>query len=205
MVNIIIYTFIYCFSFFTLEVLKRKNILSVNSTRRLIHIGAAIIAYTFPNYLSLEQALIMCFIVLLMMVFSRYKSVLSHIHKVSRKTWGEIFYPLGMMIATFVFLPNSVGNFRIIILILGISDLLANIIGTNWGVHSFIVFNCKKSLEGLIAFFLSAFVILIIFQVSPITAIFISLISSTAEFFSPYGSDNLTVPVIVSILLIFFK
>jgi dolichol kinase len=204
MVKILIYTFIYCFSFFSLEVLKRKQILSSDSTRRIIHIGAAIIAYTFPFYLSLQQVLIICFILLGIMIFSRYKSLLSHIHKVDRKTWGEIFYPLGIMIAAISFLPNDIASFRIVILILGVSDLLANIIGTHLGSHSFEVFKCKKTIEGSFAFFVSTLIILLIFQINPLVAVFISMIATFAEFFSPYGSDNLIVPIIVSVLLILF-
>lgn len=204
MVKILIYTFIYCFSFFSLEFLKRKQILSCNSTRRIIHIGAAIIAYTFPLYLSLQQVLTICFILLGIMVFSRYKSLLSHIHKVDRKTWGEIFYPLGIMITAISFLPNDIASFRIVILILGVSDLLANIIGTHLGSHSFEVFKCKKTVEGSVAFFVSTLIILLIFQINPLVAVFISMIATFTEFFSPYGSDNLIVPIIVSVLLILF-
>lgn len=205
MVNILIYTFIYCFSFFSLEVLKRKNILSVNSTRRTIHLGAAIIACTFPMYLSLPQVLILSFILLGIMILSKYHSLLSHIHKVDRKSWGEIFYPLGIMISAISFLPSDIDGFRIVILILGVSDLLANIIGTHLGSHSFEVFKCRKTLEGSIAFFVSTLVILLVFQISPLIAVFIAVIATLTEFFSPYGSDNLTVPIIVSALLIFLK
>lgn len=204
MVKILIYTFIYCLSFLLLEILKRKQILSSDSTRRIIHVGAAIIAFTFPFYLSLQQVLIICFILLGIMIFSRYKSLLSHIHKVDRKTWGEIFYPLGIMIVAISFLPDNIASFRIVILILGVSDLLANIIGTHLGFHSFEVFKCRKTTEGSIAFFISTLIILLIFQINPLIAICISLIASFAEFFSPYGSDNLIVPIIVSVLLILF-
>ena len=138
------------------------------------------------------------------MIFSKYISLLSHIHKVDRKTWGEIFYPLGIMIAAISFLPNAIASFRIVVLILGVSDLLANIIGTHLGSHSFEVFKCRKTIEGSIAFFISTLIILLIFQINPLIAIFISMIASMAEFLSPYGSDNLIVPIIVSVLLILF-
>jgi phytol kinase len=204
MIPILIYTFLYCFSFFILEVLKRKKILSANSTRRIIHLGAAIIAFSFPIYLSLAQALIMCFIILMIMSFSRSISLLSHIHAVERKTWGEIFYPLGMMVVVLLFLPHNPVNYRIVILILGISDLLANIIGTHWGSKYFILFGGKKTIEGTLAFFVSIFVILLAFKIALPIAILISLVTSLVEFVSPYGSDNLTIPIVVSGLLIFF-
>ena len=204
MIPILIYTFLYCFSFFSLEFLKRKKILSVNSTRRMIHLGAAIIAFSFPAYLSLAQSLIMCLIVLMIMSFSRKISLFSHIHAVERKTWGEIFYPIGMMVAVFFFLPNNPESFRIVILILGISDLLANIVGTRWGTKYFNIFGGKKTIEGTVAFCISTLIILLIFKISLPIAIFISLVAGAVEFFSPYGSDNLTIPIVVSALLIFF-
>ncbi len=202
MIPILIYTFLYCFSFFILEVIKRKKILSTNSTRRIIHLGAAMIAFTFPLFLSLSQILIVSFVLLLIMIFSKYTSLLSHIHTVERKTWGEIFYPLGIMIAALSFLPSNPGSFGIVILILGISDLLANIIGTHCGSKYFNIFNGKKTIEGTVAFLVSTFIILLIFKISIPLAILISLAASAVEFLSPYGSDNLTIPVVVSALLI---
>jgi len=204
MMLVLIYIFLYCFSFFVLEIFKRKEIISSNLTRPTIHFGAAIIALSFPIYLSLNQVLIICFIILIIMFFSKKRSLFSHIHAVERKTWGEVFYPIGVMVTAFLFLPNKPESFVIVILILGVSDLLANIIGTYWGSKYFIIFDGKKSPEGTIAFFISTLIILFIFKISLPLVILISLIATTVEFFSPYGSDNLTVPVIVSTLLIFF-
>ena len=204
MTPILIYTCLYCISFFILEVLKRKRIFSVDSTRRIIHLGAAVIAFSFPVYLSLLQSLMMCLIILMIMGISRKISFFSHIHKVERKTWGEIFYPLGIMAAVISFLPDKPENFKIVVLILGVSDVLANIIGTRWGSKPFSICKGTKTREGALTFFLSAFIILILFKISMPIAFLISATASVAEFFSPYGSDNLTVPVVVSALLILF-
>jgi phytol kinase len=201
MLAIIVYIALYCLSFFLLEVLKRKQILSGNWTRRIIHLGAALIACTFPSYLTLSQIVILCIVLFVAMIFSKRVSLLSHIHTVSRKTWGELFYPIGVMVPALLFLPLLSQYFIVTVLILGISDLLANIVGTYAGKYSFIIFSCRKTIEGGVAFFVSAFVLLIIFEIPIFVGLGIAFAATLVELFSPYGSDNLTVPIVVSILL----
>ena len=197
----------YGFLFFVLEVLKRKKILTANATRRIIHIVSVFIAYTFPYYLSLLEILILCSTFLIFLIFSKNVSLLESIHKVERITWGEIFFPIGIAVASVFFLPGNIYNYTIVLSILGISDLLANIVGMYFGTHSFAIFKCKKTLEGSMAFLLSSLLILLIFNINlPIlTLVLISIVVSIVEFLSPYGSDNLSIPIVLSILLLLFS
>jgi phytol kinase len=131
--------------------------------------------------------------------------LLKSIHKVERKTWGEIYFPLGIAIMAWAFLPAHVRSYEMTVLIYGISDVLANLIGTYYGKHFYSVFSCKKSLEGSIAFFISIFIILLVFRTSLPMAALISLVTTLVEGLSPFGSDNLTIPIALSALLTFIR
>jgi phytol kinase len=198
-----IYILIYGLLFLIFEIIKRAKILSVDSTRSIVHTSSALIACTFPLYLSLTHIIFISCFFFIFLIISKYITLLESIHNVERKTWGEVYFPLGIAIIAWSFLPDNILNYEIAILIFGISDVLANIVGKHYGSHPLKFLGCTKTIEGSSAFFISIFAILIIFKISPLTAIFISLVTTISEFISPYGSDNLTVPIVTSILLTF--
>ncbi len=87
------------------------------------------------------------------------------------------------------------------LLFLSISDNIASIVGKLFGRTK--IFK-KKTLEGLIAFFIVSLVITFFFQeLSIIKKIIISLLVSLIELFSGEIDDNLTVPLLSAILLSF--
>lgn len=205
MMHVIFYISIYGLLFLSFEILQKTAFLSTNATRRTVHVSSALIALSFPQYLTLGQIIFLSFFFFIFLIVSKWMALLESIHKVERKTWGEIYFPLGIAIIAWAFLPAHVKSYEIAILIYGISDVLANIIGTYFGSHSYAVFKCKKTIEGSIAFFVSIFAILSIFKVSLPLAAGISLVTTLVEGFSPYGIDNLSIPVAVSILLTFIR
>lgn len=205
MMHVVFYIFIYGLLFLSFEILQKNTFLSTGATRRIIHISSALIALSLPKYLTLGQILFICIFFLVFLIISKRMALLESIHKVDRKTWGEIYFPLGIAIMALSFLPAHVKSYEIAVIIYGASDVLANLIGTLYGTHAFSIFKCKKTIEGSIAFFISTLAILVIFNVSLPMAAFISLVTTLVEGISPYGSDNLTIPIVVSILLTFIR
>ena len=205
MIPVIIYILIYGLLFLSFEVLQKTTFLSSGATRRMIHITSALIALSFPKHLTLNQILFICLFFLVFLLVSKRIALLESIHKVERKTWGEIYFPIGIALMAWAFLPAHVRNYEITVLIYGISDVSANLIGTHYGKHSFSIFKCKKSWEGSTAFFISIFIILTIFRISLPIAAGISLVTTLAEGFSPFGLDNLTIPMVISILFALIK
>lgn len=198
---LLLYIIAYNILFSIFEVCKRKGILSANTTRSIIHIGSALIALTFPLYLPLWQIVVLCGIFFILLIISKYASIFKGIHDAGRKTLGEIYYPIGIAILALAFLPHNIRGYDIAVLVFGISDVAANLIGSHLGKNNFRIFGGEKTIEGTLSFFLSAVIIMLAFGINLGEAVAFSLLTAIAESLSPYGTDNITVPAVIAILL----
>jgi phytol kinase len=197
----LIYILLFSTLFISLEIVKRKKLLLVDSTRRIAHVFSALIAFTFPYYLKIEYIVFLCILFLLKLTISKHKKILGSIHGVVRKTWGELFFPIGVGIVAILTLPLYVELYQISILLLGLADTAANIIGTYYPYHSLLIFRNKKTYSGSLAFAIVAVIIFIAFGINPVVAVVFGAVLSVIEVLSPYGTDNLTVPLFTAVLL----
>jgi len=170
-----------------------------NLNRKAIHALSAVIICFFPYFFTIKQ-------IVFISLLSRYFNFLPII-KVKRIGLGEVFYPLGVLISALAFLPQGeVLAFQFGILVLGISDAMANVLGDLYGVHRIDFYWSKKSLEGSFFFFLSTFLILLNFANFDISNIFIyfilSLVLTFLEFLLFFGLDNLVLPLLSSYLFL---
>ncbi len=127
------------------------------------------------------------------------------INKVNRISWGEIFYPLGVMLSAIFFLPDRILAFQFGILVLGLSDALANIFGGLFGTYKVKIFNGIKSLEGSAVFFIVTLLLIIVLQgfagyYFSIPFLFVAMILTSVEFALFFGLDNLFLPILASYL-----
>jgi phytol kinase len=137
-----------------------------------------------------------------LLFFTRNKNTFSSIHSVERKTFGEIFLPMGVIICALIFLPDKAVQFQFGILIMGISDALASIVGGKYGKHGFKIFGHKKSLEGSGAFLISSLIIVFFFTGKlGGNIIFIPVILTLVESFLILGLDNLILPMVGAYLI----
>ena len=85
---------------------------------------------------------------------------------------------------------------------MSISDSLAALIGISYGKTKLF----SKSLEGTFSFFLSACLLLLLFNISLTNAIVISILVSIVELFSNHKfNDKITIPIICAFLLSVIK
>ncbi|MDD3711635.1 MAG: hypothetical protein PHP37_03495 [Patescibacteria group bacterium] len=182
-----------------------------NFNRKIIHILSAVIIIFFPYFFSLQQiimiSLFFSFLFALARIFAMFKifNLFKIINKVNRISWGEIFYPLGVMLSAIFFLPDRVLSFQFGILVLGLSDALANIFGSLFGSFRIKVFGGVKSLEGSLVFFLTTFILLLLLNGccgGPLifSYLLITLILTIIEFSLFFGLDNLFLPILASYL-----
>ena len=89
---------------------------------------------------------------------------------------------------------------------MGYGDGFAAIIGGKYGKNKFRVLGNQKSIEGSLAMFVFSFIVsLVILSIfNPANVILLSLVlasvSTILEAYSPYGLDNLTVPLGTSLV-----
>ncbi len=118
---------------------------------------------------------------------------------------GLVIYPLSVLFLVFLFNKGymSAESAASGVLIMGLGDGMAALIGTKWGKHKYKVFKLgEKSVEGTFSMFVASF--LVVYIISPcrvLAALFVALFSSLVENISPSGVDNATVPILSSLLL----
>ncbi len=174
--------------------------------RKLAHL----ILGVFFAYLviSLTHALVITINVVLIagLMVSAY---LSQVYKIKMFVWlferfdrpskftarGAIIFFIGILAAVLLFSPFVAA---MSILILAVSDAAATIAGYYVGKHRILG---RKTLEGTLAFFVSAGVLLALF-VAPPTAISVAFLIAVIELATPpFIDDNLIIPIAAGILL----
>jgi len=185
-----------------IEIAKRQFSLSPNITRKVTHVGAALIAVASPFFLSKILIVLSCLFFATLMLVGRRSTLFSSIQDIKRNTFGEVFLPLGEALSAIVFLPQGIREFQFGVLVMGISDALAGLIGERFGNHHVAILGNRKSIEGSLAFFLSTLCItFLFFPVFSYPLILIPLLLTFVELVLGNGFDNLALPIIGALLL----
>ena len=203
--NLLFFILISCALIGVVELVKRTFSLSTNVTRRVTHIGAALIAAISPLFLNQLVIVIACIFFAGLVFVGRKTTFLSSIHDVERKSFGDVFLPLGEALSAIVFLPHSIAAFQFGVLVMGISDALEGLGGEKFGKHKVRFFGNTKSLEGSAIFFICTLILTLSFAPAfGYQLIMIAVVLTIVEFLSIYGLDNLVLPILGAFLIQFF-
>ncbi len=211
MLLITIYVLLLICLFAITDFIKDRLLIDSNSSRKFVHIASCITVCTFPYTLKNIEIYLICFIFVIITSFTKYKGVFKSIHSVNRITFGAEAYPIGVLIATYYFLPLDKTAFIYGILVGGFSDSMASVIGKYYGYREIVVFGQKKSLGGSLSFFITTVIISysIIFilgiEMNIISILIIAFILTLAELVQTFGLDNVTIPVLSGMTLNYFK
>jgi len=195
------------------EYMWRKEIIKGERARKFIHILAGIWVAFWPFYLPFDGIFILGCMALVFLVYSRYSHVFGAIYAVKRRTYGEIFYALAIIITSYY--GQEAWIFTVSILLMALADGGAAVIGRQWGSsNQYYVFGKKiltKSVAGTATYLLLAYIAIVIgwlvggsmVMENNLVLVFLVLpLTSTAlENVSPYGLDNLLTPVFATIIL----
>jgi|SRR3989344_4582745 len=184
------------------EILKRTFSLPTALTRRVIHVTTAMVAVVAPLYVSQKEIIVVSILFAAALIAGRRYNIFSAIHSVERDTFGEVFLPLGVALTALFFLPHDISAFQFGICIMGISDVVAGLIGEQFGKHRATFFGNTKSLEGSLTFFLSTLLLTFLFvPVFGYDLLLTPLLLTLVEFCLVYGLDNLILPLAGAFLL----
>lgn len=190
------------------EVLARRaRLLSPELVRKLAHMSSATFAALLPLVLTFEQIAVLGLLFAGLMASSQRLRIFRAIHDVSRETYGEILFPLG--IAALALLCPSPLPFAYGVLVLGLGDGLAALVGERFGSRAIPFLHTRKTLWGTGAFLAVCFalglVLLAPTGVSPAYLIAAAAVMAVAltpiELFLTYGLDNLALPPMAGLLL----
>lgn len=173
--------------------------------RKLVHISVGTFVAMWPYFMSWTEIRLMCVAFFVVVLLSQRLNTFKSIHEVKRKTMGELLFPIGILLASFLAPTKLV--FAVAVLHLALADGFAAIVGTIYGHRRhYRVFHYRKSVVGSLTFWListaligyavymqgSGFFIANIWIV-----VWLPLIATFMENVGVLGTDNVLVPLVV--------
>ena len=196
------------------EITLKKKWFSPQANRKLVHciVGLATSSapFIFTNNI---QAITLAIIFIVVNAVTLKQDLFKGIHSQERFSFGTVYFPIAYFILL-SFFWNYPEFIIISMIILAISDPLAAIVGeSSKAPNNFTIWEDIKSVQGSIAFFVSTFIIVFtasnFFEInisSPLYfALFVSLGATLGEMVSDSGSDNVSIPVLSILLMIFYS
>jgi len=195
-----VFTCLFALLFGVVEVIKRSTPISGTVTRKILHVSTALVSTALPSHLAPSWIIVLAVIFGLVLTASKLGSVLTSIHNVPRKTWGEVLFPLGIGLAAWLvycapFLDLdaelAASSLRFGLLTLGILDVAAE-----WGGQ---IPSPKlwfgKSVAGSLSFFAAGLVLCAAHGI-PLTGTAVAAVAglSLSETLLGRGIDNLALP-----------
>ena len=174
--------------------------------RKFIHLvtGLLIFALTF---LLQKDVLLWLIIAGTLFSFVTYPfKKFNPLHQSTEASLGTLFYPIGILSSYLLLYDMPVLYFQAGLLVLAVSDTLANFIGQiKKGNGKFVILHDRKSMHGITAYVVSALIIfyflLPLWMTTDVffmaTLIFLSVVFEVASW---RGSDNFTIPVGLAIV-----
>ena len=176
-------------------------------SRKIIHIGTGpviLLAWLFdiPKNIAFLSAF---FITVALGVNYQYR-LLPAIEDVERKSFGTIAYGISITLLLLLFWPNYASSVCIGVLSMAFGDGLAGLIGRSVKSPKWSILGQTKSILGtltmgtVVAITTETITSINNVAIQPLEIIVISLIATALEQISPWGIDNITVPIGVSCL-----
>ncbi len=192
----------------TAEGLRIKKFISNETSRKVIHIahGLVVAAWVFITSYTFIIAAELLF--LLVVSVARYFKIMQPLRNVKRRSWGEFFFPIAVIIMALFSPPQLV--FAAAMLHLGLADALATLVGRRFKTGIYYVLGHRKSIAGTAVFMATSLLIILWFIrfspaghsiLYPLAVMLIPIAAALVENISPYGSDNLTIPLVVLVAL----
>lgn len=186
------------------ELAWRRGKLQAEEARKIIHVLVGVFIAFWPLYMSWKTIQILSVLLFLGVLFSYQYGVFGAIHKVKRKTAGELWYPVGVGLAATLTIQPWI--FTVAILHLALADGFAAVFGRKYGIMHYRIGPHTKSILGSFVFLvissalcLMAYIVLseelpgvslAVFAITPFLA-------TAVESVSRHGIDNVLIPLAV--------
>ena len=197
-----LFTYLYIFLIIGLSTLFYKKG-SGTLTRKIIHIGVSFCYVIFINYFKNSIHILIPPFTFIILNYISYKKDLFKAME-GKKSLGTVYYSISVFIMCLItyFNESFYPYFGIGLFIMAFGDGFAEIIGhlSNKRIYK------NKTLLGSLTLFIISIIVLIIFNnifslnYGIITILIIALVSALIECISNKGLDNLTLPLVSSLI-----
>jgi phytol kinase len=185
---------------------SRAKHLHPELTRKFVHVTVGTFVAFWPFYLSYRTIAWLSLLFFVVIAISMRFEILRSIHAVQRTTKGELLFALA--IGVVALLATNKWVFMASMLNLALGDGVAALVGILKGEgNEYKVFGHTKSRAGTLAFLITSVIISIIYMAfsgsgfSFTTLLIVPAIAALTENVAVNGTDNLAIPVIVTLLL----
>lgn len=189
--------------------------LSPEFTRKFVHVSVGLLIFWAPwIFTSAVPALVLAALFVVMNLIAVRLGLFKSIHGTTRITYGTVYYPLAFLVLILLFWRTQPMILSLAMIVLGLADAAAAIVGET--VRRPLVYalsSDKKSLQGTLAYVLTAMAVLTVgIQLYPsdvhlslssslVVAAVAALVGAGWEALSSRGLDNLTVPLSTAFVL----
>ena len=188
------------------EYLSRYKGVHSELTRKIVHVLVGMFVAFWPFFLSWGQIQFLSVLFLIVVVVSVKLRIFNSIHAVSRNTMGEVLF--AVVIGLLAFICSDPWIFAAAMLHLSLADGLAAVVGLAYGQgNSYRIFGRTKSIAGSLAFLFVSIAIMLWYlsfsDTSPtaVSVLWLPLAATVAENLSGEGTDNLVIPLLVTLVL----
>ncbi len=176
------------------EFIARRWRPPAEASRKAAHVGSAVIAAISCLWLDHRWYVIIGVIFAIALLVARRFLPLRSLSARAERSWGELLFGIGVAGAALI--AAETRPFVLAVLVLGLADTAAHLVGRRLPVRPLIL---GRTVGGSATFVIIAF--LVALPAGPGAAAVVALGCALAELLSPRGTDNLSVPVVGSILL----
>jgi phytol kinase len=194
------------------EFLWSTNIFKKAETpRKLVHILTGVYIAFWPLLMSFRWIQVLSLLLFAVVYASKRHHIFRSVHSVNRPTYGELLFPLGVLVsATFA---QSGWVYMAAVLHLSVADGLAALVGVHFlhlRRYRYAIFGQPKTYIGSGAFFVtSLFIITATMLVDPaaygenvfLVMLLLPIVTTVIENLAVFGTDNLFVPLAVIAVL----
>lgn len=202
------------------ELIRRLGRFKTEFTRKFVHIGVShwwIVAMLLIK--DICYATVPPVIFVLLNYYSYKKDLIKSMERGKDSSdLGTVYFPVSLIVLILLTWNGGLlgGDLKYLgalgALIMGYGDGFAAIIGENFGRRKYKIFGNEKSLEGSIAMFSFAFIVSTLILGSFIRvevnimriSFVIAVLAALTEAITPYGFDNLTVPIFSTLIAYYF-
>ncbi len=200
---------LYVTSILSLQFIKIKNERYKYIIRKSVHLLTGLIIFFLTFHIDQRSMLLLICTGTVFSVITYNLKKFNFIHATSGTSLGTLFYPFGILLSFLILYNMPVSYFRIALMILSLSDTIANLCGEIKKLNMrFAIFKDTKSIFGVIGFAISAIIIHIVLLPEPVSRDYLYILLSVIaaihfEIISVRGSDNFTIPVGCSLFFLF--
>ena len=191
------------------ELLRKRGHICNETSRKVTHMAHGLVVASWCFGVGYEWIIAAEVVFLVVVVLARKLGLFKAMRQIKRSSWGDILFPLAVIAVALMNPPHIL--FAATLVILGLADGLAALVGQNVKSYKYKVFGHDKSVSGTAAFWFVTFIVTYIVLIrsgdhlTDVSTIFLLLtipsILSFTENVSPYGTDNFTVPLMTVLLL----